>query len=371
MMNKQKTVDFWLWAAIAVTAVAIGYLWEHSANAEGAACWLVLSGAGIFSLIFYARRHLDENRPSPQASLYPRLGAANWLTLTRGIALMLLLGFLCPHVGAGWAPALLYSFVALSDWWDGFIARSTGSASLFGKNLDLHLDGLGVLIASMLAVTLGRLPWWYITVGLARYILLGWEWLLRLSGRAPKPLPPDPNRRAAAGLMMAFLAASLYPIFSPKGLEIIGLWFFLPFMGGFVRDGLSVAGVKTSLPLKIFKNKAWKHRVLLLSRLASAATLAATFWEPATTAAKIAEITAVMLAVGALPRLNALAGLTTLLLGWSQGMPITHLGIAASAFLTLVAFYGAGRPCLWCPDERLFLTSASISRKGKNANPSS
>ncbi len=361
-MDRRAPIDFWFWVAVAVLAVAAGYAWERAAGAAEATCWLALSGAGALYLVFYAWRHLDENRPAPQAPLYRSLGVANWLTLLRGLAAMLMLGFFCPHSATGWAPAVLYSFVALTDWWDGFIARSTGRTSRFGELLDLHLDGLGILIASLLAIALGRLLWWYAFVGLARYAFLGWEWLLRAFGREPKPLPPNPDRRATAGLMMAFLAASFYPIFSPNSLEVIGLWFFVPFIYGFVRDGLSVAGKKLFPSPGTVKGAARRRNAILLRRLAGAIMLIVALWTSSTMTARAAEVAALLVALGVLPRFSALAALTALLLLWSNGTPITPLALLASAFLTYTAFYGGGKACLWNPDERLFVSTVALPR---------
>ncbi len=350
--------DFIGWLGLSVAALGAGFLWQRAHAPSGAWCWLALSGAGVAYVAFYAWRHLGENRPTLEASPYPSLGPANMLTLTRGLAVALMLGFFCPHTATGWGPGLLYTFVALTDWWDGLLARLTGHTSLLGQRLDMLVDSVGVLAASGLAVALGRLPWWYLSVGLARYAFLGWEALLRARGRTPRPIPPDPQRRANAGLMMSFLAAALWPLFSPRALALVGVWFLIPFLALFLRDGAWEARLgKAPSSTTDATQRGWHKAQALLRLLATLVfliTLQHPTVEPATRWA--GTLLAALLVLGILPRLAALGSLLTLGAAWTAGLPLEAAGMLSAAMLTTVAFYGGGAACLWAPDDRIFLT---------------
>ncbi len=342
------------WVSIGALGLGAGFLWQRAhASSAAALCWLIVSGLGTAYLTVYTLRHLGENRPASAAPPYPVLGAANTLTWLRGLAVMLMLGFFCPRTATGWAPGLLYTFVALTDWWDGLLARLTGHTSLLGKRLDMFVDSVGVLVASALAVTLGHLPWWYLSVGLARYAFLGWEALLRALRRSPRPTPPDPQRRANAGLMMSFLAAALWPLFSARALALIGFWFLVPFLALFVRDAVWEAGrgQATVGPHR------WPKAQALL-RLLAALTLAAALQSPAVSPFLRwgSGLMAVLLALGILPRLAALGSLLALAAAWTAGLPAHTLSVLAAPTLTAVAFYGGGAACLWAPDDHVFLT---------------
>lgn len=372
-MNAGKRVprDFWAWLAVAAAAVGSGYAWQQ-AHGGGGLCWLLLSAVGVAYLAFFTLRHIETNRPSPEAPAYPTLGAANHLSLLRGLALALLPGFFCPRAAIGWLPGALYTFVALTDWWDGFLARITRHTSRLGEMLDLHLDGLGVLIASGLAVALGRLPWWYLAVGLARYAYVAYLALLRWLGRNPVALPPDPQRRANAGLMMAFLAVALWPVFPPQGLAVVGLWFFIPFIGLFLRDAFQAGKAPAAAAPR--PQRAAHRRVaagLAGLRWLAAAGLTVLLWHsPAGAGVRFGGmLAALMLALGVLPRVSALGGLLALGFGWAAGAPLSTADALLSAILTAIAFYGGGSACLWAPDDRVFLSHIGGAPSQTAASP--
>ncbi len=351
----------WMVALAAMSLAAGGGALWCTEGAGAAACWLLGSGTATIVVLRYVWHHRTENRPSPDAPPYATLGIANGVTLARGLAVAMMVGFFCPLVlgteWARWMPGLLYTFVAVSDWWDGFLARTTGQASLLGARLDLQLDAWGVLLASGLAVALGRLPWWYLLVGLAREIYLGVLALARRLGRVPRPMQPNPMRRATAGLMMAFLAVSLWPFFPPAALRVVGLWFFLPFMAGFVQDlgyalvpHLQPTWLPTPSPLFLFGLRLLAAIGWVVGAFSALRALPWLLF--------VASLLAVGLALGVLPRMTALLALLVWGVSWSLGAPIPHPwrdGVAA--LLTAVAFWGGGRACLWALDDVVFLTA--------------
>lgn len=208
--------------------------------------WLSLASALSAYLLWVLWRGLPANHRLDETTLLPDLGAGNLLTLGRGALLAGLAGFLFsprPPEGLGWLPGLFYTLSASADLFDGYLARRSNRVTRLGEVLDMSLDGLGVLIACTLLVQYGQVPWWYLSVGLARYAFVFVIWLRRRSGRKVHDLAPSPLRRPFAGAQMGFIAAVLFPLFSPPGTELAAALFALPFLIGFAVDTLTVCGV--------------------------------------------------------------------------------------------------------------------------------
>ena len=166
-------------------------------------------------------RGLPYNRRPDEAQLLPNLGPGNVVTLARGLLTAALVGFIVspqPQGWLAWMPGVLYTLVCIADFLDGYLARVTDQVTGLGERLDLSLDGLGVLIASVLVVQYGQAPRWFVLVGLARYLFLAGIWIRKQLGMAVFDLPPSNFRRGIAGLMMDFMAVLLFPIFSPPSL---------------------------------------------------------------------------------------------------------------------------------------------------------
>jgi CDP-diacylglycerol--glycerol-3-phosphate 3-phosphatidyltransferase len=174
--------------------------WRFSAAAG--ATWLVLAWS-------FARLR----RQMSAAPITP----ATWLTLARGLVIAIVAGFATAPIPAGalaWAPGVLYSLAALADRLDGAVARRTARVTQLGARLDVMTDAVGLLIAPLVGVRWGRLPPWYLALGLAyptfRLALglrrtLGWP-------TYPERLAPDPRARFFAGVQMTVVAAALYPV---------------------------------------------------------------------------------------------------------------------------------------------------------------
>ena len=215
-------------------------------GAERALAWLPLPAAGLGYLMWVCLRNLSENRRKGEQNLLFGFGWGNRLTLLRGFFIAAMLGFLVipqPAGWLGWAPGVLYTLACAVDFFDGYVARVTNHASRLGEILDLSFDGIGVLAAALLAVNYGQVPVWYLSVGLARYLFIAGVWLRRRQGLLVNDLPSSLSRRVFAGLQMGFLAAALWPVFSPPGTQIAALLFGFPLLFGFCRDWLYVSGV--------------------------------------------------------------------------------------------------------------------------------
>lgn len=332
----------------------------------------LLPGVGVaLTLQHQLRTHLGANhRPGEAALLFPDLGAANWITLLRGAAIVALAGFLPLAVLPGqalapaldWAPGLLYLGVSLTDLADGFVARQQQRQTELGQRLDIATDGAGLLVALLVAVSLQRLPAVTLLVGLAYYLFLGGIRWRRQHHRPLIALQSRPYARIIAGIQMGLVAMALLPLFHPICTTIAALLVMTPLLAGFVRDYLVVscrigidgnqhtvldrwAGLVLGryLPLGL-------RLALLVSGLLALATTAThplpLWWLAAQT------LCCLLVVLGCLGRSSAL--LLSLLLGshWTPfGTALPSLTLFTLA--TTLMLTGTGPLSLWAPEEDL------------------
>lgn len=191
-------------------------------------------------------RRLALNRAGAETVLYRSLGWANRLTILRGGLIALSGGFLfMQHTFAAyaWLPALAYTLAAILDRLDGFVARRSRQVSLLGNELDIAFDALGLVVAPLLAIGLGKLHGSYLLLSAAYYV---YRWGLRRRSRLSLPvysLPANPLRRTLAGFQMAFVAVALWPLLDSKLTAIAGIAFMLPVLFGFAADWWLACGV--------------------------------------------------------------------------------------------------------------------------------
>ena len=313
-----------------------------------------------FSIILF--RNLSQNRASADGSLRLNLGPANTLTLARAVAMAAFAGLLAVPRPAGayaWLPGVLYTAAALPDFVDGIIARKTDSASRLGELLDMNVDSVGVLAATTLAAVYGIVPWWYLPIGLARYLFVAGVWVRTRLGQPVYDLPPSVRRRGFAALKMGFLFVVLFPIFRPPGTHIAAAAFGIPFALGFLWDwGLTTGRIRPGTwgPETPFV-RALVNDLPVLLRAAyfwlALPALAAHLADPALRWLGAAElVAAVLLALGAAAHSTAIGA--AILIGINQ-----HLAPLAGAQLWLVPvvvgliFLGSGRFSLWPVEDRL------------------
>src|SRR5205085_10822537 len=68
--------------------------------------------------------------------------------------------------------ALVFALAALSDWFDGWLARVSSKVTTLGKFLDPLAGKIIVLSALVMLVRLGRVPVWVVVLILAREFLI-------------------------------------------------------------------------------------------------------------------------------------------------------------------------------------------------------
>ena len=233
-------------ACYALGLLGLGLFLRQQLTPWQTGLWLGLSGLISFYILTYLYLHLPDNIPSGELMLSPRLGPGTVLSLVGGWLIAAMGGFIVvtrPQGVVAWLPALFFLGALMADLFDGFLARRSGLATRLGADLDMTLDGLGVLLASALAVRWGQWPFWYITVGLARYLYVG-----GIAWRQRHELPVFPTqdnvtRRLLAGLQRGYLFVSLWPVVPAWVVQAIGPAFVVPFLANFLFDWLITSGV--------------------------------------------------------------------------------------------------------------------------------
>lgn len=238
---------WWLTTAVYTTGLLLTFLPLSQTNwgQSYALRWLALAGLTAVGILLFLRRHLLDNHPPDQPQqIYPTLGLANRITLTRGLLLAFMAGFLFspwPQGWLAWLPVLLYVVAVLLDLFDGYAARLTQHMTRLGVILDVELDGLGIGLTILLAVWYGQLPWWFLSLGVARFFFVWGSQIRERRGLPVRDLPPSDYRRYWAGFQMGFLTVALWPIAPASGVTLVGLVYLLPILVGFGRDWLVVS----------------------------------------------------------------------------------------------------------------------------------
>jgi len=232
----------WLFGAVSTLAYGlVGIAW----SSPQAGRWGILTALALVYVLALTRANLRLNRRPAQPAIRARLGAANAVTLARGLLTGLLAGFVvAPDLVGVWAlaPGALMTTVSVMDLADGWLARRKRETTDLGAKLDVEVDSLALLVAYILAVKLGQLPLPFMAVGGLYYAYqasLAWR---RHRGLPVYPIPVDRRRSVIAGLQMAVLCAILWPVLGPP--LTIGLGGATSVLVGlsFGRDWLAATG---------------------------------------------------------------------------------------------------------------------------------
>jgi len=293
-----------------------------------------------------------------------KIGLATSLTLLRGVLLGAIAGCLpLPARGwVAWAPAVLYTTAAVADLFDGYLARRRDEVTTLGSRLDVAMDALGLLVAPLAGVVLGRLPPWYLLLGATYYLFHAGLWLRR---RLNLPLHtdrlrPDPRARMFAGYQMGLVATALFPVLGPPGTTIAATLFMIPTLALFTREWLLVTGrLQPRTGAAALASARGLLGVLLPALRALVAAGVVTLVLTGRTT-PILLLSAALLAAGVVTRLTAFAtaAALTLILGDGAALPMaTYL----AALLLLLA--GGGRAVLWNPEDRWLVMRAGAPRR--------
>ncbi len=344
--------------------------------------WLGMSALVGFYILSYLYTWLPENRRPDELHLLPTFGPGTALSLLGGWLLAALGGFILisrPEGPIAWLPAMLFGASLLADLFDGYWARRRHHVTVLGKELDMTLDGLGVLLATVLVVRWGQWPFWFVIVGLARYLFI---WGLQWRERKDLPiqeLKDSEIRRLLAGMQRGFLFVAMWPIVPAWLSTATGLAFVLPFLVNFTYDWLVASTViddndpefrkalhalqslmygPVSLGLRVLTSflvalllwQVWAQ--LDVFSLALQGMWGAPPWV-ASLVVGMGLVFSACLLLGIAPRLAAILLYAPVALILAADMSF-WLGLAAFYGLTAVILLGPGPWALWQPEVRVF-----------------
>ncbi len=110
-----------------------------------------------------------------------RFTVANWMTLSRVPAMFAIVWLMNVDRDSGWGATVAFWLViaaALTDWFDGMIARARGEVSSFGRFMDAVIDKVMVM-GLMIALVVGNYFMGYENFALALLLgMLGREFLV-------------------------------------------------------------------------------------------------------------------------------------------------------------------------------------------------
>ena len=238
---------WWMLCVLLSASILVGaaILLSHIWLANNVLRWTIITASVLLLMLGILWKNLQHNRDLETGKLRAHFGAGNWLSLARGMLIALLAGFLFSPLPVGvwaWLPAILYTLAAVSDYFDGFLARISHSVSELGEILDLEWDALGLLIAVSLSIGYGFLSVWFWLFGFARYLYIFTLWIHRKAGGKVLELPQSVARRPIAALTMGFMTVMLWPIISQPSTTLAAGIFAIPFTASFLRDWMVVTG---------------------------------------------------------------------------------------------------------------------------------
>jgi len=245
-----KVAAFWL-LSLALCVAALSIPDGHPPLLGAIGGTLIASAYPAIAAWLLAPR----NQFGDSTTVSTRLGLANMITLGRGIVLAALFGLaLAAHSTDiwRWLPAVLYALALIADLADGFAARRRGETSEMGRRLEHEVDTLACLSGAAFLVASGKLPWYFIIVGLARFLFLLGSWIRRAFNRPVYETRHSTSGRLLAGLVMNFMLFAMLPVVSAKVARVLMPIAAIPFLLGFVRDfyGISTGRyIGVSLPL--------------------------------------------------------------------------------------------------------------------------
>lgn len=357
--------------------------------------WLVLSGAVLSYVLWNLWQQLALNHPPGLTDLFPSLGVANLLSIARGLLLGCLAGFVFlpwPQGLAAWLIVLLATVVGLGDWFDGFVARRLNRVTVLGQQLDLEIDALFVAVLSALGIHYGQLPWWFLLVGLARYLfVVALKWR-KQQGLATFDLPPSVHRRILAGIITGILTVALWPIVPAEMSIIVASVYGLPLLLGFIRDWLIASGRLEASDGRYLRLQARLYhlfaqhlpllwRTLLIIAISFILYNSASWQQPANWVALLtswglsrpdfwASFFVIVALAGSLFVLLGIAGrLVSLILLFPIGFSISTLGLNLNNGIALfcasmIYLFGTGLYSLWQPERNLILRRGAAQEIG-------
>jgi phosphatidylglycerophosphate synthase len=175
-----------------------------------------MAGLALFSgLLVALARLLVGNHP------YPRLGAANRITLARAGVACLIASRAIDLASLGtverWVLVTLAGAALLLDGTDGWAARRQGLASAFGARFDMEVDAFAIAVLAITVVKAAAVPYWVLAIGAMRYLYLAAGCIFPVLRRAPPARAfADRRRKTIAVVQSLALLVALAPATPPR-----------------------------------------------------------------------------------------------------------------------------------------------------------
>ena len=165
----------------------------------------------------------------------PGFGAANAVTLARGVLALDLLAVLgsAPGVVLAWSIVVLALLALALDGVDGKVARRLGETSAFGARFDMETDALLILVLCALAWQQGKAGPWILLAGALRYLFVAAGYALPWLART---LPGSRRRQAACVVQIASLIVCLLPVVVPPASDLVALVGLVVLAASFAAD---------------------------------------------------------------------------------------------------------------------------------------
>jgi phosphatidylglycerophosphate synthase len=174
------------------------------------------------ALMLYAAIAALVLRGLPHHAPLLRFGAANAITTARAAGVVFIAALTMAD-GQTDVPlrflAVVIGWIALlCDGIDGWAARRTNLASVFGARFDMEVDAFFVLVITFMLLKAGQAPAWVLAIGFARYIfvLSGWLW-----PSLARPLQPSMRRKTVCVATVVALLIALMPTVAPAMAEAV------------------------------------------------------------------------------------------------------------------------------------------------------
>jgi len=255
---RQRLQRLWWTAFIYCICILLGGFWMLNDDWQ---TWNGLQGlvqAAIITayVLILLRIGLPLNYHPRKKVLHSNLGYGTWMTITRAMLIAILAGYLFQpwppsrHFpdGLSWTPGALYLAASTLDYLDGWVARAAKHETRLGACLDINIDALGLLMASLLAVWYGQLPVAYLSVGAAYYLLIFGIWLRKKYSKPVFKVKPRRSARIIAGCQMGLVGIALLPVISPRITTVAAYIFMIPLLVGFAKDWTIVSGYANDGP---------------------------------------------------------------------------------------------------------------------------
>ena len=115
-------------------------------------------------------------------------------------------GWIAPET-VNWTAAIIFALAAVTDWFDGFLARLWKQTSDFGAFLDPVADKLMVATALLLLVSLGRTYVIFAIIIIGREITISAlrEWMAQMGRRSSVAVATIGKFKTAAQMVAIFL----------------------------------------------------------------------------------------------------------------------------------------------------------------------